>query len=77
MWKIQQAKQDDAIRAEVFIRQNFSARIPGSRLEKPRSQKPRPPGQLDQVGKPGSCEEALKVDKIARAIRQILCFFEG
>ena len=51
MWKIQQAKQDDVIwdtllpccflsgnRGEVFIRQNFPARLPRSRLEKPRSQ---------------------------------------
>ena len=50
MWKIQQAMQDDAIRTarihpavhpgnrdEVFIWQKFPARLPRSRLEKPRS----------------------------------------
>ena len=50
MWKIQQAMQDDAIqtarihpavhpgnRDEVFIWQKFPARLPRSRLEKPRS----------------------------------------
>ena len=56
MWKIQQAMQDDAIRTarihpavhpgnrdEVFTWQNFSARLPRSRLEKPRSREPSQP----------------------------------
>ena len=55
MWKIQQAMQDDAIRTarihlavhpgnrdEVFMAK-FSARLPRSRLEKPRSREPSQP----------------------------------
>ena len=52
MWKIQRATQDDAIRAarvhpgnraELHIWQNFSACLPRSRLEKPRSREPTQP----------------------------------
>ena len=66
-WKIQRAKQDDAKfirsisssnRAEVFIRQNFPARLPRSR--EPRKFYKGFRGKA-RSRKPGSCEEAVSL----------------